>query len=93
MPSRGNNCRVTPGRGQAARPRGAALVRDFVLSKGKGAVGLCAGAYLLSDTPDYACLHLCPMKAIDREHDERGHGFINFKPTPEGLDFFPELKG
>lgn len=73
--------------------RGAALVRDFVLSKGKGAVGLCAGAYLLSDTPGYACLHLCPMKAIDREHDERGHGLINFKPTPEGLGFFPELKG
>ena len=72
---------------------GAALVRDFVLNKGKGAVGLCAGAYLLSDTPGYACLHLCPMKAIDREHDERGHGLIAYAPTPEGLAFFPELKG
>ena len=72
---------------------GAARVRSFVLEKGKGAVGLCAGAYLLSDTPDYACLHLCPLKAIDREHDERGHGFITFKPTAEGLEFFPELKG
>ena len=72
---------------------GAALVRDFVLEKGKGAVGLCAGAYLLSDTPGYACLHLCPMKAIDREHDERGHGLITYTPTAEGLTFFPELKG
>ena len=73
--------------------KGAALVRSFVLDKGKGAVGLCAGAYLLSDTPEYACLHLCPLKAIDREHDERGHGLITFKPTAEGLEFFPELKG
>jgi peptidoglycan/xylan/chitin deacetylase (PgdA/CDA1 family) len=72
---------------------GAALVRSFVLEKGKGAVGLCAGAYLLSDTPDYACLHLCPLKAIDREHDERGHGLITFRPTAEGLEAFPELKG
>lgn len=73
--------------------KGADLVRSFVLEKGKGAVGLCAGAYLLSDTPDYACLHLCPLKAIDREHDERGHGLITFRPTAEGLEFFPELKG
>jgi peptidoglycan/xylan/chitin deacetylase (PgdA/CDA1 family) len=73
--------------------KGAELVRSFVLEKGKGAVGLCAGAYLLSDTPEYACLHLCPIKAIDREHDERGHGLITFKPTAEGLEFFPELKG
>lgn len=73
--------------------KGAALVRSFVLEKGKGAVGMCAGAYLLSDTPDYACLHLCPLKAIDREHDERGHDLITFKPTAEGLELFPELKG
>lgn len=72
---------------------GAARVRAFVLEKGKGAVGLCAGAYLLSDTPGYPCLRLCPAKAIDREHDERGHGLIACKTTPEGLALFPELKG
>ncbi len=72
---------------------GAARVRDFVLKSGKGAVGLCAGAYLLSDTPDYACLHLCPAKAIDREHDERGHGLIGYEMAPAGLELFPELKG
>jgi hypothetical protein len=73
--------------------RGAALVRDFVLQKGKGAVGLCAGAYLLSDTPGYTCLRLCPLKAIDREHDERGHGLIGYTLAPEGNEFFPELAG
>jgi peptidoglycan/xylan/chitin deacetylase (PgdA/CDA1 family) len=72
---------------------GAELVRRFVLERGKGAIGLCAGAYLLSDTPDYACLRLCPLQAIDREHDERGHGVITFRPTAEGLELFPELGG
>lgn len=73
--------------------KGAVLVRDFVLGKGKGAVGLCAGAYLLSDTPGYTCLRLCPLRAIDREHDERGHGLIAYTLTPEGNEIFPELAG
>ncbi|MEW5765551.1 MAG: BPL-N domain-containing protein, partial [Acidobacteriota bacterium] len=68
-------------------------VRRFVLEEGRGAVGLCAGAYLLSDTPGYACLRLFPARAVDREHDERGHGLIAFDPTPAGLDFLPELRG
>jgi len=72
---------------------GAGRVRRFVLDEGKGAVGLCAGAYLLSDTPGYACLHLAPVQAIDREHDERGHGLIRFAATDAGLALFPELKG
>jgi len=72
---------------------GAARVCRFVREEGKGVVGLCAGAYLLSDTPDYACLHLAPVQAIDREHDERGHGLIRFAATEAGLAFFPELKG
>lgn len=29
-------------------------IKRFIAS-GKGAVGICAGAYLFSDTPDYAC--------------------------------------
>jgi peptidoglycan/xylan/chitin deacetylase (PgdA/CDA1 family) len=72
---------------------GARAVRRFVLEEGKGAVGLCAGAYLLSDTPDYACLNLFSARAVDREHDERGHGIIAFETSPAGLDFFPELRG
>jgi HEAT repeats/Biotin-protein ligase, N terminal len=67
-------------------------VRQFVRSKGKGIVGICAGAYLLSDTPDYACLNLCPIEAIDRDHDARGNGIISFTINQKGLDIFPELK-
>lgn len=70
---------------------GAEAVRAFVRAGG-GAVGLCAGAYMLSDTPGYACLHLAPAAAIDRDHDERGHGMVLFTPAGPGLAFFPELK-
>ncbi|MEW6758699.1 MAG: polysaccharide deacetylase family protein, partial [Acidobacteriota bacterium] len=72
---------------------GAEEVRRFVLDRGRGAVGLCAGAYLLSDTPEYACLRLFPARAVDREHDERGHGVIAFDTSPAGLDILPELRG
>jgi hypothetical protein len=72
---------------------GVAMVTDFVLEDGKGIVGICAGAYALSDTPDYACLHLCPMQAIDMEHDERGHGIVGFALNEAGEDMFPELSG
>ena len=71
----------------------AARVRAFVTQHGKGVVGLCAGAYMLSDTPDYLCLRLTPLAAIDREHDERGHGIVAFSVTDTGLDLFPELSG
>lgn len=89
---------VFPGGGGARQvndlgDRAVSRVRDFVLKEGKGAVGLCAGAYMLTDTPDYLCLRLCGVSAIDREHDERGHGIVAFAPTKEGLEWFPELKG
>ena len=72
---------------------GVAKVLEFIRTGGKGAVGLCAGAYLLTDTPDYACLHLCPLAAVDREHDERGHGIVALALNAAGQEVFPELKG
>ena len=42
-------------------------IRKFV-ADGKGAVGICAGAYLFSSTPGYSCLQLNGAKAIDIEH-------------------------
>lgn len=32
-------------------------IKDFI-AKGKGAVRICAGAYLFSNTPDYTCIQL-----------------------------------
>ncbi len=67
-------------------------ILDFV-KNGKGVVGLCAGAYMLSSTPDYTCFHLGGYEAIDRDHDERGNGMVRFSFTPETTAIFPEFKG
>ncbi len=65
-------------------------IKDFV-AKGHGAVGICAGAYLFSNTPGYTCLALNGEQAIDIEHDNRGHGLAKFTLTEEGKKVFPEL--
>ena len=65
-------------------------IRNFIRS-GKGAVGICAGAYLFTDTPGYACMHINGGKAIDIEHDNRGHGISAFSLTAEGKKLCPEL--
>lgn len=65
-------------------------IRNFIRS-GKGAMGICAGAYLFTDTPGYACMHINGGKAIDIEHDNRGHGISAFSLTAEGKKLFPEL--
>ena len=65
-------------------------VKNFIAS-GKGAVGICAGAYLFSSTPDYACMALNGAQAIDIEHDNRGHGIAKFTLTEEGKKLFPEI--
>lgn len=71
-------------------PENVARVKRFV-AQGKGAVGICAGAYLFSDTPNYACLAINGAKAIDIEHDNRGHGVAKFTLSEEGRKLFPEL--
>lgn len=65
-------------------------IKDFIAG-GKGAVGICAGAYLFSSTPAYACMGLNGAKAIDIEHDNRGHGMAKFTLNEKGKEVFPEL--
>ena len=67
-------------------------IKQFV-ANGGGAVGICAGAYLFSDTPGYTCLSLNGAQAIDIEHDNRGHGISKFTLTEEGKALFPEVAG
>ena len=64
---------------------------DYVKNQGKGVVGICAGAYILSETPDYPSLDLSGGEAIDIEHDHRGHGLVKFSITENGTKIFPEL--
>lgn len=61
-------------------------IKNFIRS-GKGAVGICAGAYLFTDTPGYACMHINGGKAIDIVHDNRGHGISAFSLTAEGKNY------
>lgn len=65
-------------------------IRRFVAAGG-GAIGICAGAYFFSATPGYACLAMNGNRAIDIEHDNRGHGVVKFTLTAEGKAMFPEL--
>lgn len=67
-------------------------IEDFVAG-GKGAVGICAGAYLFSNTPGYTCMAINGEQAIDIEHDNRGHGLAKFTLNEEGEKIFPELSG
>lgn len=71
--------------------KGALIVQDFVKKEGKGVIGICAGAFLLSSTKDYPSLALGDVTVIDREHYDRGKGLIEFSLTEEGLKIFPEL--
>lgn len=67
-------------------------VRAFVLEKGKGIVGICAGGYLLSDSKGYPCLRLIGADTVDREHDNRGSALVEVSFTGEGLRIFPEMR-
>ena len=68
-------------------------VRDFVLKDGNGIVGICAGAYLISNTEGYPCLNLIDAEAVDRAHDERGSALAKVSITDRGLAILPEMKG
>ncbi|PID58701.1 MAG: biofilm PGA synthesis protein PgaB [Ignavibacteriae bacterium] len=64
---------------------------DYVKKEGKGIVGICAGAYVLTETPNYPSLALSGGEAIDIEHDNRGNGVVKFSLTEEGKKIFYEL--
>ena len=68
-------------------------VIDFVKNQGKGVVGICAGAYLLSSTAGYPSIAMASSIHIDRKHYNRGRGLVQFDLTSQGLEIFPELEG
>ncbi|MEA3504560.1 MAG: BPL-N domain-containing protein [Bacteroidota bacterium] len=71
--------------------RGIKRIQQYVIGSGKGVVGICAGAYILTNTPNYPSLHLSGGEAIDIEHDHRGNGLVKFSLTDEGKKILPEL--
>ena len=66
-------------------------VRDFVLEQGKGVVGICAGAFLLSTTEGYPSLKLSTAKVTDRPHYNRGRGLVELSMSEASKAIFPEL--
>lgn len=69
---------------------GRKIVRDFVRSGG-GYVGICAGAYLGSDHPDYPWrLGVADAHVIDRQHYSRGKSLVNIELTKAGSKFLKE---
>lgn len=69
---------------------GREAVQQFVRDGG-GYVGICAGAYLITDTPEYASLAMSGAEAHDIEHDNRGRGIAKVTLTEDGRGLFPEV--
>jgi len=66
-------------------------IKELVSEHGKSVIGICAGAYILTQTEGYPSLDLSGMQATDIEHDHRGHGIIKFSLTEKGAKIYPEL--
>ena len=66
-------------------------VQELVSEHGKSVIGVCAGAYILTQTEGYPSLDLSGMQATDIEHDHRGHGIVKFNLTEKGKEIYPEL--
>lgn len=66
-------------------------VQELVSDYGKSVIGICAGAYILTQTEGYPSLDLSGAQAIDIEHDHRGHGLVKFSLSKMGKEIFPEL--
>lgn len=60
---------------------------------GGGILCICAGAYALSHTPDYACFGMNGAQVVDLDHSSRGQGLCALGITEEGKKLFPELAG
>ena len=73
--------------GELGQKRIQQLVSDY----GKSVIGICAGAYILTQTEGYPSLGLSGAQAIDIEHDHRGHGIVKFNLSDIGKEIFPEL--
>lgn len=69
--------------------KGADKVRAFARQVNKGIVGICAGGYMLTSTPDYPSLGIIPITHI-RDHYNRGRGLISFSQNDVGDHYFPE---
>lgn len=67
------------------------LIKKYA-ENGGGILCICAGAYALSHTPDYACFGMNGAQVYDLDHSSRGQGLCSIALTEDGKKLFPELK-
>lgn len=66
------------------------IFKDFIIKKGKGALGFCNGAGILTNSDENGSLKLIDVKII--ENIDKKNGLIDFNLTEEGVEMFPELR-
>lgn len=66
------------------------IFRDFIMKKGKGALGFCNGASMLISSEENSSLELVDVMLIEKE--EKKNGLLQFELTEQGQGLFPELR-
>lgn len=66
------------------------IFKDFIMKKGKGALGFCNGASMLINSEENSSLELIDVAIIQKE--DKMNGLLQFELTEEGNELFPELR-
>ena len=66
------------------------IFKDFIIKKGKGALGFCNGASMLISSEENNSLELVDVTLTEKE--EKRNGLLQFEITDLGADLFPEFK-
>ncbi len=69
----------------------AQILRNFITQKGKGAIGVCSGCGILSNSNNSQSLGLVKLD-FDKSNAELSSGLLNFKLTENGKNIFPDLQ-
>lgn len=65
------------------------IFNDFIIKKGKGALGFCNGAAMLVNSEENSSLELIDVSLVEK--DEKKNGLLQFELTEQGQELFPEL--
>ena len=66
------------------------IFKNFITKKGKGALGFCNGAQILTNSEENSSLELIDVKIV--KNDKKFNGLLKLNLTEKGLDLFPELR-
>ncbi len=69
------------------------IFKNFISKKGKGAIGICNGGGICTNSQDYQSLGLVNIELIENSLTNFNAGLIKFKLSEQGVKLFPELDG